>query len=501
MKSKHISSFTLTASLVLGAQEIPKTWNEEAMKSGILNPPVAGVKITRVTQDYYYRMRERVLYRRYPVYCSKSEPSGYLEKLREVEPEVVFDRSRLKTEHDWILAGQEVFRAPITLFPIEMLAPLRGTLERCGVPVAADGTYPHLSIVVPKKGSPMLGTLSCAMCHTRVQANGLTIEGGQGTLPDLLLGFPPIVQAARAFQRGLFHVPWVDKDPIDQVQNMSMDEINAIKAAIPLGVLARHGTSLFAPVQVPDLIGVKDLRYLDHTGLMRHREAGDMMRYAALNQGLDMLSEYAGFRPGTFEDLASGRSPIAVMPGKELGNDGLPVPETQERYSDAQLFALTKFLYSLTPPPNPNRPSTLSKRGEIIFTREGCNHCHPSPLYTSNKLTPADGFVVSEEHLRSYDIEPTDVGTSPELTMHTRRGTGYYKIPSLRGVWYRGPFEHSGSVASLEDWFDPRRLRSDYVPSGFKGYKVTHRSVPGHKFGLKLDSEDTSALIAFLKTL
>src|SRR4029077_2902011 len=120
-----------------------------------------------------------------------------------------------------------------------------------------------------------------------------------------------------------------------------------------------------------------------HTGLMRHREAGDMMRYAALNQGLDMLSAYAGFRPGTFEDLASGRSPIAVMPGKELGNDGLPVPETQERYSDAQLFALTKFLYSLTPPPNPNPSSTLSKRGEIIFTREGCNHCHPSPLYTS----------------------------------------------------------------------------------------------------------------------
>jgi hypothetical protein len=39
------------------------------------------------------------------------------------------------------------------------------------------------------------------------------------------------------------------------------------------------------------------------------------------------------------------------------------------------------------------------------------------------------------------------------------------------------------------------------VPSGFKGYKVTHRAVPGHEFGLKLDVEDKAALIAFLKSL
>ena len=54
---------------------------------------------------------------------------------------------------------------------------------------------------------------------------------------------------------------------------------------------------------------------------------------------------------------------------------------------------------------------------------------------------------------------------------------------------------------SFEEWFDPARLRDDYVPSGFKGYKVTHRAVPGHEFGLKLDVEDKAALIAFLKSL
>jgi cytochrome c peroxidase len=30
----------------------------------------------------------------------------------------------------------------------------------------------------------------------------------------------------------------------------------------------------------------------------------------------------------------------------------------------------------------------------------------------------------------------------------------YYKVPSLKGVWYRGPFEHNGSVATFEDSLD-----------------------------------------------
>jgi hypothetical protein len=93
------------------------------------------------------------------------------------------------------------------------------------------------------------------------------------------------------------------------------------------------------------------------------------------------------------------------------------------------------------------------------------------------------------------------VGTDPNLALRTRRGTGYYKVPSLKGVWYRGPFEHRGSVMTLEDWFDPRRLRDDYVPTGFKGYAVKTRAVKGHEFRLELSSENKAALIGFLKTL
>jgi hypothetical protein len=62
-------------------------------------------------------------------------------------------------------------------------------------------------------------------------------------------------------------------------------------------------------------------------------------------------------------------------------------------------------------------------------------------------------------------------------------------------------FPHDGSCTTLEDWFDAARLRDDYVPTGFTGYGIERRAVPGHEFGLRLSVEDKRALIAFLKTL
>ncbi len=153
------------------------------------------------------------------------------------------------------------------------------------------------------------------------------------------------------------------------------------------------------------------------------------------------------------------------------------------------------------PPPNPNKFDSLAVRGQAVFDRERCGTCHTPPLYTNNKLTPADGFQIPPQHFNTYDILSISVHTDPKLTLNTRRGTGYYKVPSLKGLWYRGMFPHDGSCATLEDWFDPNRLKDDYVPTGFKGYGVQHRAVPGHEFGLKLSADDKRALIAFLKTL
>jgi hypothetical protein len=54
---------------------------------------------------------------------------------------------------------------------------------------------------------------------------------------------------------------------------------------------------------------------------------------------------------------------------------------------------------------------------------------------------------------------------------------------------------------TLEDWFDPRRLRDDYLPTGFRGVGMTTRAVKGYVFGLNLRAADRRDLIAFLKTL
>jgi hypothetical protein len=207
---------------------------------------------------------------------------------------------------------------------------------------------------------------------------------------------------------------------------------------------------------------VKERQYLGATGLHQNRGIEDLMRYEILEAGMD---EYS------------------LVPEAELPNPG-----KLQRLSDAQAYALAQYIYSLKAPPNPNKLDVTAKRGQKIFEREGCAGCHSAPLYTNNKLAPVEGGTDA-------------IGTDPRLTLQTRKGTGYYRVPSLRGLWYREPLEHNGSLAMLEDWFDPARLRDDYPPTGFKGYGVETRAVKGHAFGLKLSFEERQALTAFLRTL
>jgi hypothetical protein len=471
-----------------GPPVIPKTWIDEEMKTlevPLVEPSYSPVY---VTADYYYRIPELRIVQSYPVYHPDREPPGYMDKLTSMKPELAFDPSALKTEEDWIRAGELVFDfgGPDPAF-------LRNVRDRewykaTGMPLASDGTVPFFRYLV-QDGKVAVSQFSCGMCHTRVMPDGSVIKGAQGNLPaGRMAAFDARNAAAfteedRVFARLLYLAPWrraeFEKE-LDRVFNpaLARDEI------APAGGIARHGTSPLYPAQVPDLIGVKDRKYLDHTGLQLHRSIVDMMRYAALNQGMSGLSRYGDFTPAT------------------LPTDGkVPEPSMNLRYSDEQLFALAKFLYSLQPPKNPNPFDERARRGQNVFDEQGCPRCHTPPLYTNNKLTPVQGFEIPDDHRTKYDVMDVSVGTDPNLSLKTRRATGYYKVPSLKGVWYRGPFEHSGSVATLEDWFDPNRLRSDYVPTGFKGADGKRRGVPGHPFGLSLTPEEKADLIAFLKTL
>jgi hypothetical protein len=74
-------------------------------------------------------------------------------------------------------------------------------------------------------------------------------------------------------------------------------------------------------------------------------------------------------------------------------------------------------------------------------------------------------------------------------------------VPSLRGVWYRGHYLHDGSVASLEEMFDPDRLEETHVPGGWSQPGTNHRAIRGHEFGLRLKADERQQLLAFLRTI
>jgi hypothetical protein len=471
---------------------IPKTWEDEAMKS--LQLPLADARVSQklISSAYYYRMPVRPIYKSYEVYRPDREPPGYMDQLKRKDPLTIFDASKLKAEADWTKAGEMVFDAPIEFVTDGTLyAEIRGMdwFVKNSVPITSEGVMPFMRWVVREKGKVELGILSCGQCHTRVMPDGTVIKGAQGNFPDdRAFGYEQRIAEAKSKNkdsllkelrsdiRRRYGAPWIKDDVSARSDRMSLSELASVLEAIPPGSCARQGTSPFYPSAIPDLIGIKDRLYLDSTGLVRQRSIGDLMRYAALNQGADMLTLYDRFRPA----------------------GELPAPSTQSRDSDEQLYALALYIYSLKPPENPNKFDALAVLGYEVFMTEACDVCHTPPLYTNNMLTPVPGFKVNRA---TNDVLKIFVNTDPYLTLNTRRGTGYYKIPSLKGVWYRGPFEHNGSVATLEDWFDLRRLRDDYVPTAFRGYGVTTRAVKGHEFGLSLTLEERTALIAFLNTL
>lgn len=469
------------------AVDVPRTWDKAAVAT--LELPLADREFspTHIDATTYYRIPERVIYKSYPVYAPGHEPARYMEWLNTVEPEVAFDPSTLRTQQQWISAGEIVFNAPTSLHPVFFTAQdLRDPnfFKETAMPVAKDGTIPFARWVVRRKGLVELGSMSCATCHTRVLEDGAVVPGAPGNNPNdregarllrksaAIVGKEKMLAQVHSFARQ-FELPWLSNDINRLASSMSLDQLIAAGEAIPPGVTARANTSILLPPQIPDLIGVRERQFLDHTGLIRHRDIGDLMRYVSLAQDV-----YSSDRYGS-ATIVNSSSPAA-------------------RYSDPQLYALAVYLYSLRPPPNPNHFDASAARGKVLFAKLKCARCHTPPLYTNNELVPVEGFKVSAD---AAAVMPVTIGVDPRYTLDTHKGTGYYKVPSLKGVWYRGPFGHNGSAATLDDWFDPARLDPGYVPTGFKGYDGRTRLIPGHPFGLQLSPSEREDLIAFLKTL
>ena len=96
--------------------------------------------------------------------------------------------------------------------------------------------------------------------------------------------------------------------------------------------------------------------------------------------------------------------------------------------------AIDAYLKSLVPETSPflnnGKFSKAAKRGEKLFERQGCEHCHPAPLFTDKQM---------------YDI-----GTAKGQDIGRKVDT-----PSLIEGWRTGPYLHDGRAASLREVITP----------------------------------------------
>jgi hypothetical protein len=123
-------------------------------------------------------------------------------------------------------------------------------------------------------------------------------------------------------------------------------------------------------------------------------------------------------------------------------------------------LALAAWLESLAPP----AVSPAAGRAAALFEAR-CAGCHAPPGYAG----PPVALAV--------------VGTDPSVGRSADRGTGGYRVPSLRGVGTRGRLLHDGSVPDVATLLDPDRV------------------VAGHRFGVDLPAADRAALAAWVAAL
>jgi hypothetical protein len=481
---------------VLVCAQVPRIWDDKELAR--LELPLAHPEYSakHASAERYYKIPVVEIYKSHPAYAPGREPADYVAFLQAQEPELVWDQSKLpQTQAEWIRAGEALFETPtrigrIAFGEVDVNNPYiraREWFEKVKPAIGGDGVLPGIGYVIRRRGKLDIGVNACSMCHSRVMDNGFAVDGpaGQFTYDAAMAEdirrsgrSPAMIEQNRQLLRRMYFTPWSPHAAIfDQLSGFDHQQMAILFDGHTGGVMAIDRAAPWAPVKVPDLIGVADRKYLGATGLVQQRSVEDLMRFIALHQSGDALTSFGDWSP--------------PADSKEIG----------PRLSDEQIYALTQFLISLKPPKNPFKPNSFTKKGRMVFEREGCATCHSGASYTNNKLMPAPGFKVPEGHMKLYDIIPESIGTDPALALDTRRGTGYYRVPALNGLWYRGLFGHNGSVGDMGQWLATDRLRKDFFSTGFGGLSGPQGAVKGHEYGLNLNAQDMSALFGYLRTL
>ena len=326
-----------------------------------------------------------------------------------------WDGAKPQTDAEWVALGRRVFfDYPLRAEPLAEFALSHEALaEACGVQRDADGHWPGLTRFVDIDGRERVG-ITCALCHSQV-VNGQTVAGF----------------ARRQFDYGKLRLAYHSetKEPIEPALGARMAHWGPGRADVTEDVDED-------PVAIPDLWGLKDQSELTQAGTIQH-----------------------------FGPVA-----LAIRQETQL----LHSNHERVRPPRALAWALTMYLYSLTPPPS---PATAEARGAALF-RQGCAECHSNAAYGGPS------------------VDAGRVGTDLALARGAARGTGKYRPPALLRVADAAPYLHHGAVPTLEDLLDPERLAPGYTRS-----PLGAGPVPGHEWGTDWPKEDKAALLAFLRQL
>jgi hypothetical protein len=233
---------------------IPKTWDDNALRT--LEIPLANPigSPEAVSADYYYKIPVRPIYKQYPIYAPGREPAGYMEHLKQLDPVILWDGvnrgPRLDTERDYVNAGETVFSAPVFITGEEggvfTMTDIRNRAwwGQSKMPLTPEGVMPFMTYVIREKGKVELGSFACTMCHTRIMPDGKVVNGAQGNMPfgaafAQSSSLPPPVYLS------LYSVPWQHPDPAGRLTEMADSQLREVWKTIPPGSTLGIGLTFY----------------------------------------------------------------------------------------------------------------------------------------------------------------------------------------------------------------------------------------------------------------
>lgn len=362
---------------------------------------------------------------RLPVWNPKTRslrigPNGLATSNSLYEP--LWGGERPKTFEGWRALGERVFfDYPVRVDPHAGYAIDDASRAKAhGLEPNAEGEWLGVVEYIDIEGQERRG-ITCALCHV-AEVAGQSVVG----------------RARRTLDYGQLRLEF------EAVRGAVLDpQVETNMAVWGAGRADVSDDEDIDPVAIPDLWGLRELKYLTQAGTLRQVHPAAL----AIRQETQILH-------------ANGDR---TRPPRELA------------------WALTVFLYSLEPPAKVKGPAPRDARsievGRNLFARY-CESCHAGAA-GSGELVPARA-----------------VGTAPQLANSRARGTGKYRPAPLVDVARSAPYLHDASVGGLGELLSPKRFAEDYVVG-----LLAPGPVNGHRFGTELSREERDALVHYLETL